>query len=77
MQKLALLFVLIPLLSCSGGKPSPVPSNIIASIDAQDVLREEFLLYLQANYADILEKKDNEILSRLFDDYLEIGRAHV
>jgi len=70
-QKL-ILFLLLPLLfSCSDGSLSPVPDNVIACIDNQDVLREEFVLYLQANYADILEKKDEEILNRLFDGYLE------
>jgi hypothetical protein len=66
------LFLLLPLLfACSGRNFSPVPDNVIARIDNQDVVRDEFVLYLQANYADILEKKDEEILNRLFDNYLE------
>ena len=68
-----ILFLLAPLLfiSCGGGNLSPVPDNVIASVGNQDVLREEFVLYLQSNYADILEKKDEEILNRLLDNYLE------
>lgn len=34
-------------------------------------MRNEFVLYLQENYADALEKKDEEILNRLLDSYLE------
>ncbi|NOZ12705.1 MAG: peptidyl-prolyl cis-trans isomerase [Acidobacteria bacterium] len=34
-------------------------------------MREEFAFYLRANYASILEKKDEEILNRIFDNYLE------
>lgn len=71
MQKLAFLLVLSVLVACSGGKPSPVPENVIASVDNQEVLREEFVRYLQANYAHILEKKDEEILNQLLDSYLE------
>ncbi|MCK5879758.1 MAG: peptidyl-prolyl cis-trans isomerase [Holophagae bacterium] len=71
MQKLALLFALLLLIACSGREQFPVPDNVIARIDSQEVLRKEFVLYLQANYADILESKDEEILNRLFDSYLE------
>ncbi|PJB78526.1 MAG: hypothetical protein CO090_06750 [Acidobacteria bacterium CG_4_9_14_3_um_filter_49_7] len=71
MRKLVLLLLLPLLFACSGRNLSPVPDNVIASIDDQDVVRDEFVLYLQANYADILEEKDEEILNRLFDNYLE------
>ncbi len=64
-------FLLIIGIACGGGKPSPIPDNVIASIDTQDVLREEFVFFLRANYASILEKKDEEILNRIFDHYLE------
>jgi len=70
-RKLAFFLILSLTLSCGGGTVPPVPDNVIARIDTQDVLREEFVLYLQANYADILEKKDEEILNRLLDNYLE------
>ncbi len=49
----------------------PVPENVIATIDNYYVFRDEFLFYLNLNFKEILEKKDNFILSRIFDDYLK------
>ncbi len=70
-RKLTPFLLLLLLIACGGGNPEQVPDNVIATIDSQDVLRDEFVYYLQANYADILEKKDEEMLSRILDNYLE------
>lgn len=55
---------------CSRGT-EPVARNIIAQINDQFILRDEFIFFLEANYAAILEEKDEPLLSTILDDYLE------
>ncbi|GEM_PF-1608059 len=67
-----LTILIISGVSCGKkNKKPPVPENVIATIDRYYVFRDEFLFYLKLNYKSILEKKDNFILSRIFDDYLK------
>ncbi len=76
-MKRVFYFLLIITLFISGagcGKKtshSPVPDNVIATIDDYYVFRNEFLFFVQLNYRDILEKKDQFILSRILDDYIK------
>ena len=64
--------LLITGVSCGKKKRKPpVPDNVIATIEDYYVFRDEFLFYLNLNYKSVLEKKDDFILSRIFDDYIK------
>ncbi len=52
-------------------RTEPVEQDVIAEINDQFILRDEFVFFLEANYASILEEKDEPLLSTLLDDYLE------
>lgn len=52
-------------------RTEPVAPDVIAEINDQSILRDEFVFFLEANYAAILEEKDEPLLSTLLDDYLE------
>jgi len=70
---LPVLLTAAVLLSVGCGRPAAdaIPESVIATIGDQQVLREEFTFYLEANYADQLEAKDPVVLSTILDDYLD------
>jgi len=66
-----LALLLAPGTACDRNTGAEVPESVIATINDQQVLREEFFFYLKANFADQLESKDATVLSAILDDYLE------
>lgn len=71
MKNFLIIILSLLLLSCGEGKVNEVDNNLIFKIGKNKVYLNEFLFYLKNNYQMALEEKDNIVLSKILDDFIE------